>query len=232
MKQYQPIIKKVLIVFFYCLPLGVFSNDGSTSDLRLRTSVEANKKLFKNFEIFGEAEMALEQNISTVGKLFAEVGAEYSPYKHLSVEARYRFSKNRKSTSDNFKYTHMFALGAQYDHKIERCRLYYRLQYQNIDEDATESESLSENSNVFKTRVKLKYSPRKSKFDPFISTELYISPGEDTFLETKKLKSYIGFDYKLNKTIDLRLYYRNDYELGSSLPYIYHTFGVTCSFDL
>jgi hypothetical protein len=228
----MPRSKSILILLLLFLPLCLFSQSKVISDLRLRGSVKAEKEIVNDLDAFIESEIVMEQDISAMGKVFAEAGLEYSLLKNFSLEGKYRFSKNRKSTSDEFKYTHMVALAAQYGHKIERFKLYYRLQYQNIDEDAWEAEGIDENSNVFKTRFKVKYSPPKSKIDVFASTELYVSPGYDVFVKARKLKSYLGVEYDIGKNTGLKIYYRNDSELVSYLPYMFHTFGVAFSFEL
>ncbi|MCF8359404.1 MAG: hypothetical protein K9H26_11630 [Prolixibacteraceae bacterium] len=126
MSEFMPRYKTILLLPLLFLPLCLFSQSKVIRDLRFRASVKAEKEIVNDLDAFIESEIVMEQDISAMGKVFAEAGLEYSPFKNLSLEGKYRFSKNRKSTSGEFKYTHMVALAAQYDHKIERFKLYYR----------------------------------------------------------------------------------------------------------
>lgn len=196
------------------------------NDFRSRASFKIDKEVFNKLKLYGEIELGMEQNSSKLGKLLAETGITYSPLKFLDFETHYRLTKNRRNYTDRYKYTHQFALSAEAKQKIDRARLYYRIQYQNIDDDATTYTSFAEHRNIYKNRLKVKYNIRKSKFTPFASTEIYIIPGTKN-IEATKLKSMIGMEYNLPKKNEIKIYYRNDRELTNYLPYTYHTLGFS-----
>ncbi|MBN2262415.1 MAG: DUF2490 domain-containing protein [Prolixibacteraceae bacterium] len=199
-------------------------------DLRSRTSVGVQKTLFDKLDLFADAELGLEQNLSKIGKLKAEAGLTYSPFKFLDFEAAYRFSKNRKNYGNNFKYTHTVLASVQLKQKIERFKLSYRLQYQNIDDDATTYTASTEYRNIYKNRIKVEYNIPKSKITPFISSELYL-PSNRSGLYAGKLKSMAGIEYKIPWTKHLlKAYYRNDREITTYMPYTYHTLGLSFLF--
>ncbi|HOO84456.1 MAG TPA: DUF2490 domain-containing protein, partial [Prolixibacteraceae bacterium] len=185
--------KRTIFIFVYLIAFsGVNAQYVKVvGDLRSRTSVSVQKTLFEKLDLYTEAELGLEQNISKIGKLKAEAGLTYSPFKFLDVEAAYRFSKNRKNYGNNYKFTHTVMASLQVKQNIERFKLSYRLQYQNIDDDATTYTAPNEYRNIYKNRLKLEYNIRKSKITPFISSELYL-PTNRTGLYASKLKSIAG----------------------------------------
>jgi len=123
----------IFIIFLNLLNLPVHlhaQNIKVVNDLRSRASFKIDKEIVNKLNLYGEVELGLEQNISKVGKLLAETGITYSPFRFLDFETHYRLTKNRRNYTDRYKYTHQFALSAEAKHKIDRTRFYYRLQYQ------------------------------------------------------------------------------------------------------
>lgn len=209
------------------MPLQLLAqNVKVVSDLRSRSSLKIDKAIFNTLNLYGEVELGMEQNISKLGKLLAETGITYSPFRFLDFETHYRLTKNRRNYTDRYKYTHQFALSAEAKHKIDRTRFYYRLQYQNIDDDATSFTAVAEHRNIYKNRLKVKYNIRKSKINPFASTELYFIPGTKN-IDATRLKSLFGIEYNLPKKNEIKIFYRNDRELTNYIPYTYHTIGFS-----
>lgn len=193
------------------------------NDLRSRSSISISKGLFNNFEVFSELELGLEENLSKMGKLQGEIGLKYSPIKFLELEAKYRYTKNRKNYSDEYKYTNLFALAGEAKYDINRFRIYYRLQYQSIDDESIWNGTDNE-GDVYKNRLKLKYNIRGTKITPFLFSEIYVQIGING-IDATKLKTVGGFDYPVTKRSSVKLYYRNDRELTEFIPYSYQTIG-------
>lgn len=194
-------------------------------DLRSRTYFGIEKEIIKNLEVFGELELGLEQDLEKIGKIHGEFGTSYAPLKFLSFEAKYRYTKNRKNYKDEYKYTNTLALAAEADYKFDRFKAYYRIQFQNVDDESSWFNSTEAAKNIVRNRVKLKYNIKGFKLDPFVSTELYASHNYDAW-EASKLKTYVGCEYKIKDVGVLKFYYRNDRELVQYLPYAYHTLGL------
>ena len=221
----------LFIYFLLFLPTLLFSQNMKViNDLRSRTSLGIVKKLTNNLTAFSEVELGLEEDISKLGKIHAEGGLVYSPFKFLDLDAKYRFTKNRKNYSEEYKYTHMVALSAEAKYKIDRLKLYYRFQYQTIDDDATSNQSNDTNRNIYKNRLKLKYNLKGTKLTPYAYSEIYILAGINGIGATK-LKTIAGFEYPLKKHHEIKLYYRNDKELTNYIPYMYHTMGFSYTYN-
>lgn len=221
----------LLQLLFFIPSILLSQNVKVINDLRSRTSLGITKELFNKLETFGEIEIGFEENIRELGKLHAEAGIAYSPFKILDIGAKYRFTKNRKNYSDEYKYTQLIALSAEAKYKIDRLKLYYRLQYQTIDDDAISFQQDNTNRNIFKNRLKLKYNLKKTKLNPFISSEIYAAVGING-MDATKLKTLAGFEYAFTKHHEIKLYYRNDKELTNYIPYTYHTLGFSYTYNL
>jgi hypothetical protein len=202
------------------------NNSKVVRDLRSRTAIKVEKEFIKNLELFGEIELGMEKNMSKLGKIHGETGLSYQPFKELEIEGKYRFTKNRKNYSEEFKYTHTFAAAVEGRIKIDLFKLYARLQYQNIDDDALDPQSDKDLRNILKPRIKIRYDIWGTKFSPYILSEMYFIPSQGT-LFSSKIKNIVGLEYKINKKSELKLFYRNDHELSSYFPYTYNTLGVS-----
>ncbi len=229
---------KVQIIFLLCFILAL-SNIAVAqpvkviNDFRFRTFIEAGKDINKKFSVFAETELALEQNITRMGRTYIGAGVIYAPVKFLEFETKYRYTKNRKNYSENYKNTHRIAVSGVAKHRVDRFRLSYRLQYQNIDDDASWSGVYETNRNVLKNRLRVKYNVRKSPWAPYASTELYLlNTNKIHGFNPSKLKSIAGIEYVIKGHGKAKFYYRNDKELVNYMPYTYHTFGLGYVFSL
>lgn len=216
--------KLIVLTVTLLIPVFVYAqNVKVVNDLRSRSSISVSKGLFNDFEIFSELELGLEENLSRMGKLKGEIGLKYSPFKFLELDAKYRYTKNRKNYSDEYKYTNLFAFSGEAKYKIEKLSIYYRLQYQSIDDESI-WDGIDQVGDVFKNRLRFKYNVRGTKITPFIFSEIYVQSETNGFNATK-LKTVGGFDYPVSKKSSVKLYYRNDKELTDFMPYSYQTIG-------
>lgn len=214
------------------VPALLFSQNVKViNDLRSRTTLGIVKEVANKVQLIGEIELGYEENISKIGKAHAEAGIAYSLFKFLDLEVGYRFSKNRKNYSDEYKYTHIIALSAEGKYKINRLKFYNRIQYQTIDDDAITYNPNDQNRNIYKNRIKLKYNLRKTKLSPFVYSEIYMLAGING-IDASKLKTVMGIEYPFKNHTELKIYYRNDKELTNYIPYMYHTLGFSFSFTL
>ncbi|MDA3929553.1 MAG: DUF2490 domain-containing protein [Prolixibacteraceae bacterium] len=193
----------------------------------MRNSIGIEKKLSKKWFLFAETEFGFQKDISELDKIHGEIGIEYKPLKYLSAELKYRGINQRKNFSDVFKFDHMFAASVEVNYKLQRLKNYFRIKYQNIDDEFI----ISERKNSIKYRIKLKYDIRKTDFTPYFISEAYTYINEGGY-GFKKIKFILGTEYKLIKGHRLKAYYRIDRELSSYCPYTYYTLGLayTCKF--
>lgn len=221
--------KRLLYIFLIVMLFPAILSAQSSKvvgDFRARTTLKLEKELVKNLKGFAEFEFGLEQDLSKIGKIHGETGIEFAPAKFLDLEAKYRFTKNRKNYSVNYKYTHTYAFSAQYNHRFDLLKCYLRIQFKNIDDEAMSSTSIEDFRNIVKPRLKAKYDIWGTRFSPYVLSELYLSTHKFHF-EPTKLKNCIGIEYSFYNKSELGVYYRNDRELNNYLPYMYHTIGFS-----
>lgn len=200
-------------------------------DLRQRSTIGIEKKINKKLNIFSEIETGFEKDISQFGKLHGELGLNYSIKKNFTIEAKYRYTINKKQLPTKYNTWNLFALSAEKKFKIERFRLAYRLQYQNIDDEFLGITSGIVKEQILKNRFKIKYNIKKYKIAPFISPELYL--GINLMgINSLKFKTITGIEYQHNKQHQFKLYYRYDKELSQILPFTYHTIGFSYKLSL
>lgn len=219
-------LKKICVLLLSVFLFAVYVNAQNVkvvNDLRLRTSIAFEKELRNKLILYSNFELGYEKNITIFEKYHTEIGANYEICKLLDLAVKYRFSKKRKNYSDTFKYTQTYALAIQFNKKIDRFKLSYRLQYQNIDDEINWLSS-HEADNILRNRVKIKYNIRGMKIDPFISTEIY-NPFNINEIYASKIKTLIGAEIDLNKWGELKPYYRLDNEISIIEPYMYYTIG-------
>lgn len=216
------------VALLFCSNILPAQNVKVVNDLRSRTTVGIEKELFDKMNFYTEFELGYEKNMSILGKYHIESQLEYELLKMLDVSIKYRFTKNRKNYSEEFKFTHSFAAAAQVSQKLDRFKLYYRLQYQNVDDEMNWLGG-DEASNIFRNRIKVKYNIKGIKVDPWFSTELYL-PVDELGLYASKVKTIIGADIGLDKWGELKPYYRIDKEITKVEPYLYYTLGCTYVF--
>ncbi len=225
-------------IFFFFLILQLLAVGKSysqpvkvTQDFRTRTALGVEKELLKNLTMKGETEIGFQKNASQLAKVFGEIALNYEIAKFLESEIAYRYTHNRKGYTDNFKQTHLFSASIEASKRIDQIKGFYRIQFQNDDEDFAVYEKSKKSENILKNRIKLNYKIRGTKLTPYVSSELYHAISEKLW-DAQKIKWVAGINYSVRKTQDAKLYFRIDRELTPYIPYMYYTCGVSYNFSL
>ncbi len=225
-------------IFFFFLILQLLAVGKSysqpvkvTQDFRTRTALGVEKELLKNLTMKGETEIGFQKNASQLAKVFGEIALNYEIAKFLETEIAYRYTHNRKGYTDNFKQTHLFSASIEASKRIDQIKGFYRIQFQNDDEDFAVYEKSKKSENILKNRIKLNYKIRGTKLTPYVSSELYHAISEKLW-DAQKIKWVAGINYSVRKTQDAKLYFRIDRELTPYIPYMYYTCGVSYNFSL
>ncbi len=214
------------------LPIsGLYAQESKVvRDFRLRTIVEVEKELLDVLEVFGSTAIEFQENTSTIGKYYGEIGFAYKPWKFISSSLDYRRTKSRSYFKDNFKRTNRVGLHLEGKYKLDRFKFYLRLRYQTIDDDFVFYESEEPNKNLIRGRLKIKYNLTKTKLTPFVSSELYLLANEN--YAPVKYKLTAGAKYEIKNIGELATYYRLEKEIDSLLPYTFNTLGISIKFIL
>lgn len=224
-------LQRILYILLIFFSLNIYSQDVKViRDFKLRTGVTVEKEFDNNLGLFVAGALEYQKDVSSLGKYFVEGGLSYLPWKFLKSEIDFRHSYNRKYFSEDFKPSNRIGIHLEGRKRFDRTKLYYRIRYQNIDDDLAFYEAEEPGKNVIKNRFKLRYSIPNSRITPMISTELYSLVGQ-TF-EFTRLKTIIGGKYSITNWTDVSVYYKIERELNVTEPYLLSTLGVNFTFKL
>lgn len=220
-----------LIITLFASLSSIAQNTKVINDFRLRNSLSLEKEITKKLSVFSDAEIGLEKDMTLVGKLHAEIGVDYEVYKNIRLKSSYRYTKNRKNYQESFNHIHRLAFSGQYSKKLGDFKLYYRLQYQNADDEGDWLQGDGINRSIIKNRIKARYRFDDIKWKPYVSVEHYLM-AEGKGFQHRKIKSIVGASYPVSKKADISFYFRNDFELASTYPYWFKTLGIAYAFTL
>lgn len=210
--KHQWLISKA-ICFFICAFLISSTTLAQTSGIGLWTGVNLEKKVNKHISIHGNIQARFSENVSVTESYLGELGGTYKLNKHFEFSGYYRFSKKRKWNDDDYNYYyrayHRFYADASYDTKIAMLKFDYRLRYQNQFKDA--AEGLESTKSYLRNKFELSY-PNKTRFLPYISTDVFYQIGENF----NQLRNKAGVEIILNRYQKLNVYGFTDYQLDGS----------------
>jgi hypothetical protein len=218
-----------LIILLMILPDSFGQKIKVTSDLRLVTELDVEKSIGKDWKIGVGVKSWLEKDISELGEIDLDATIGYQPFKFISTDVGYRWSKKRNK-EDDFIAHNRFNLSLDFIAKIERLKIDYRIGYQNIDDENLWEIENNPAKNILRNRIQIRYNIRKSRFTPFIFTEHYglLYSGDDYGI---KIKLEIGTNYTLKKHHELKIYYRVDKELNNDNPFTFYSLGIGYKFQ-
>lgn len=255
-------IRKFVIALLALLPLASFADP---DDVGLWVGASVEKKLTKKLNVEAEGEYRLMDNLQSTDRLSIGVSTTYKFTKWLRADAGYDYLHSREpgEYSDGGSYyksaywyprhrVHVSLATSVKPSKRWQLSLRERWVYtyrpsfdrnrMNVDENSTmygvvsSKEVKGKGRNVLRTRLALDYKPKKSRFSPYASVELFSSMGgeESSFGTTEKVRYSIGTEYELTKHHALKAYYLfQDYKGGDdgdgSIDR--HVFGVNYSFS-
>lgn len=157
---------------------------------------EVSKKLFKKLEFSIVPEVRLQDDW-TVDEYMIDGRLAYEPFKFLELEAAYRYNVNIKRKETEIFNRFAFDLTGKHDFGRFESSLRTRLTNYIDDDD--------EKSNYFRTKLKLAYNIKESKFKTYTSYELFRNITENEF---RGARFDIGFTRKMGKHHRVGLYYR------------------------
>jgi len=156
------------------------------------------KKFLKDFEFSIIPEFRLQDDF-TMDEYIFEGKLGYEPFKYLDLAASYRLNTNVKTKGNVI--THSLVFDATGKIKIDRFNASLRTRFSN-ESDSGDNAS---GNYLLRPRVKLQYNIRKSKFEPYISYELFHNLKKNSI---EKGRFDAGINRDLGKHHKVGLYYR------------------------
>ncbi len=201
---------KMKHLLFSAFLLTSFFSFSQTTDIGLWSGVGVEKKINKSFSVNLSTQVRFTDNISIMRAFLGELGVSYKINKHWEVTGYYRYigrrKKNDEETGYYYRPYHRFYADLAYDHKLWKLKFDYRLRYQNQFKDDTNTDGLEPDKSYLRNKFELSY-PNKSRFTPFLSTDLFYQLGT-------------GFDQMRNKAgIEIALNKRNKIDISGFTDY-------------
>jgi len=192
--------KKLLIVFLLTNSALSFAQN---SDWGLWTSIDAEKRLSKNWELALDAQYRWKDNISITDQIRAGADISRKLGDYLKLGAGYELIAKHKVKQDAYVYRNRFRLQATGSYKYARFSASWRtrMQLTLMETDEARGDIFQGESNkwVWRNRFGLKYNIRKTPLKPYINFELFHNLFNDMEYSYFQNRFSIGMEYSLNK---------------------------------
>lgn len=214
---------------FLLLTSGICMSTLTIHAQELWTSAEMNIGIVQKLSANIEGEYRTNNNLSGCERWTASAGLEYKPLRWLKLSADYKYihrhvesrvTKKGNIVSDYWQPRHRAGIAVTGSYRWNRFTFSLRERYQYTyhtaqtaakwdgdDGSAKSDEQIEAKSkHILRSRLKMEYNIRKSKFTPFASGEFYHTPAAGFAYEKTRLT--LGTEYKINKKHSMSAFYR------------------------
>lgn len=181
----------------------------------LWTGVTAKMKIKKDWRLDLEQQFRFRDTLSTQKSNFTELSLNYRFNKRFKLKANYRHTRRIDQRNRN-----RVALSLYYNWKPKKTDLsvQYRFSFQNDYEVWTEQQIT-----LARNRILLDYNLSKL-VDPFFGYESFYRFNYRYEFRTNRFT--FGLDWRLNKDMDLKTFYRIEQEINVKVPERQNVFGL------
>lgn len=174
-------------------------------DAAIWLKVELEKKVTNNLVIQLTTQCRINNNVSQIGQLAADIGLRYKLNKHLKLMADYVY-REAQLLDGNYLSIHQFYTGVIFKQQFQRFTFRYRLRLQTrFKEDEIASEVIWPAS-VIRNKFTLKYELTKL-WDIYTAYELSSPLYNPASLYFNRSRTYVGAAYQLNKSSTIETYF-------------------------
>jgi len=171
-------------------------------------TLEQSKRLFRKVDISLEEEFRLRDNFATPDRFAAALDVGYKPFKYLKAGLAYNpiyFNHEKKGWEMRHRY-YFYATGS-YTYKYITISLRERFQ-STRREDVAATATRANPKQVLRSRLKLSYENKKTRFEPYLSAELYKPLNDPVDNRMNKARFTAGTTCKLNRQHAVDIFYR------------------------
>ena len=187
------------------------------SDWGLWTTIDAETKLFKKWDISFGPEYRMKNNFSATDQIRGNLDISRKVGKYVKLGAGYIFIADKKTKRDIFEYRHRFLFQATGSYKYARFTASWRsrIQLTIMETDQPRGNLFDDDSYnwVWRNRFGLKYNIKKSPFTPYINFEMFHSLFSDLQYSYMENRFSVGTEYQINKRNSLEFGYKLDSEV-------------------
>jgi len=166
------IINSYRFFFTLALSLVVFVTvSGQVNDAGLWTNITLKKKITKRFDAYLTEELRFNENITELGTIYTDIGAEYEILKGFKAGAFYRHIYKRR-LDDSYSKANRYYIDLSYGNNIKRFELGYRIRFQQAYKDYNTSPDGHAPINFIRQKIHLGINT-KTRFDPYLDGEIW-----------------------------------------------------------
>jgi len=192
-------------------------------------SVDVTKKIMKGLNVSFEEEFRTRSDFSVTDRFSHTLDLSYKPVKYLKVGGAYNLINfNHEKRGWEIRHRYYFYATGSWD--VGRFSFSLRERFQSTKRQGVEQTATRANPKLFlRSRLKMDYNIRKSKFDPFASIEFFNTLNDPQKNKIDQWRGVAGVDYKLKKNNVLQFFYRyTNYTDEETMNK--HLFGIGYSF--
>lgn len=199
------------------------------NDVQFRTGFEFSKKLNHGFSVAWNEELRIKDNISKIDRIYSDLSFALKANKWLKFSAGYTFisidreGKKKDNYKNYWELRHRLTFGVSLSYHTYNNWVFSmkeRVQATFLTDDEIDEREKADPKWVLKSKLMAEYKIQRIPLVPFVSVELCNTLNApklagNEYLE--KVRSAVGFVYRLNKRNSIHFYYRFDYNLDKKL---------------
>ncbi|MFK7785683.1 MAG: DUF2490 domain-containing protein [Crocinitomicaceae bacterium] len=216
---------KLFLTFLSACLISTATVFGQTEDVEkvneLWTGASLSYKLNKKIQFSVDQQVRLTDNLNKVRNTFFEFGVKYRFNKYLSMRAQHRYTM-----PNGERHVNRFTLDGTGKYKIKstHLELAYRIRFQHAVTTFTQ-----EPETYLRNRIQLRYRLIKG-ICVFARYESFYQ-----FNDKQRFRRNLyaaGVDFKLNKKLDVSVFYRLDQKINTNNPERRNIVAVLASFEI
>lgn len=215
------IFNRYALVVFFLMASCMVQAQVSSSQAWLGVSVQAD--LPHRWTAGLEYQARIINNIQDFNGSYYSVDLQKGLNKNFALLAEYRLSKVQSGTFSRY------SLGAMLERKIWKIKADLRAMFQMRMEEFVETGMDPNNDNYLRFRFRGRYDLSK-KWGVYVSFEPIYKVKDIVFIDN--VREQIGFRYKMDKHLDVNLFYLNRPDYAKSYIRRFNIFGLSLNYDL
>ena len=191
-----------LIGFVSCISISAQDDFGSI------LSADVTKKITKWLNINFEEEFRSRSNFSEIERFSHALEVSYKPFNFLKAGGVYNLI-NYNHEKRGWEIRHRYYFYATGNVEAGRFTFSLRERFQSTKRQGVPQTATRANPKLYlRSRLKVDYNIRKSKFAPYASLEMFNTLNDPRKNGINQWRAIAGVDYKMNKNNAVTLYYR------------------------
>jgi hypothetical protein len=184
-------------------------------DFSTRTEAAFKLRVTKGWSISISEQLQLKTNTSKLDAFFTELGTKYKFKKGFSIGVAYRVIGEQSDEAGILDWEQRFHGDISYAFNAKRFDFDIRLRGQSRDDLGETKDEGDYARRALRLRFEVKYDIKKWKFDPVVSTEIFLSSEKYVRSHFSKIRATVGTSYKFKKAGELSAFYRFERDLGT-----------------